>query len=239
MTANLENSAVGTGLENVSFNSNPKEGQCQRIFRLPHNCTHPYASKVIFKILQARLQQQVNWKLPDIKVGCRKGGGTRDQIANISWVREKAREFQKKIYFCFIHCSKTFDYVDYDNLWKILKVMGLPDHLTCLLRNLYASQEATVRTGHGTTAWFKTGKQVWQCCMLSRCLFNCYAEYITTNGLDESQPGIKIARRNINNLWHADDNYSKGRKGRETKESLDEGERGEWKSCLKTQHSKN
>ena len=110
-----------------------------------------HASKVMLKILQARLQQYVNPELPDVQVGFRKGRGTRDQIANISWIMEKARGFQKNIYFCFIDYAKTFDCVDHNKLWKILQEMGIPDHLTCLLRNLYAGQEATVRTGHGTT----------------------------------------------------------------------------------------
>ena len=119
---------------------------------------------------------------------------------------KKAREFQKNIYFCFIDCAKAFDCVDHNKLWKILKQMGIPDHLTCLLRNLYAGQEATVRTGHGTTDWFQIGKGVHQDCVLSPCLFNLYAEYIMRNaGLDEAQAEIKNARRNINNLRHADD----------------------------------
>ena len=119
---------------------------------------------------------------------------------------EKAREFQKNIYFCFIDYPKAFDCVDQNELWKILKEMGIPDHLTCLLRNLYAGQEAVVRTGHGTTDWFQIGKRVCQGCILSPCLFNLYAEYIMGNaGLDEAQAGIKIARRNINNLRYADD----------------------------------
>ena len=113
-----------------------------------------HASKVMLKILQGRLQQYVNHELPDVQAGFRKGRGTRDQIANICWITEKAREFQKNIYFCFIDYAKAFDCVDHNKLWKVLKVMGIPDHLTCLLRNLYASQEATVRTGHGTTDWF-------------------------------------------------------------------------------------
>ena len=118
----------------------------------------------------------------------------------------KAREFQKNIYFCFIDYDKTFDCVDHNKLWKILKVMGIPDHLTCLLRKLYAGQEATVGTGRGTTDWFKIGKGVHQGCMLSPCLFNLYAEYIMRNtGLDEAQAGIKIAGKNINNLRCADD----------------------------------
>ena len=156
MPANLENSAMATRLENVSFHSNSKEGQCQRMFKLLHNCTHSHTlAKVMFKILQARLQQYVNRELPDVQAGFRKGRGTRDQIANICWIIEKARDFQKNIYFCFIDYAKAFDCVDHNKLWKILKEMGLPDHLTCLLRNLYAGQEATVRTGHGTTDWFQ------------------------------------------------------------------------------------
>ena len=133
-----------------------------------------------------------------------KGRGTRDQIANIYWIIEKAREFQKHI--CFIGYVKAFDWVDHNKLWKILKEMGIPDHLTCLLRNLYAGQESIVRTRHGTTDWFQIGKGVHQGCILSPCLFNLYAEYIMRNaGLEEAQAGIKIARRNINNLRYADD----------------------------------
>ena len=117
----------------------------------------------------------------------------------------KAREFQKNIYFCFIDCAKAFDYVDHNKMWKILKEMGIPDNLTCLMRNLYSSQGATVRTGHGTTDWFQIGKGVHQDCILSPCLFNFYAEYIMRNaGLEEVQAGIKMARRNINNLRYAD-----------------------------------
>ena len=132
--------------------------------------------------------------------------GTRDQIANICWIIEKAREFQKNIYFSFIDYAKAFDCVDHNKMWKILKEMGIPDHVTCLLRNLYAGQEAPVRTGHGTTDWFQIGKGVRQDCILSPCLFNLYAEYIMRNaGLHETQAGIKIAGRNINNLRYADD----------------------------------
>ncbi|KAB0349612.1 hypothetical protein FD754_014469 [Muntiacus muntjak] len=160
----------------------------------------------MLKILQARLQQYVNRELPDVQAGFRKGRGTRDQIANIHWIIEKAREFQKNIYFCFIDYAKAFHCVDRNKLWKILKEMGIPDHLTCLLRNLYAGQEGTVGTGHGTTDWFQIGKGVRQGCILSPCLFNLYAEYIMRNaGLDEAQAGIKIAGRNINNLRYADD----------------------------------
>ena len=160
----------------------------------------------MLKVLQARLQQYVNHELPDVQAGFRKGRGTRDQIPNIRWVMEKAREFQKNIYFCLIDYTKAFDCVDHNKLWKILKEMRISDHLTCLLRNLYAGQEATVRTRHGTTDWFQIGKVVCQGCILSPCLFNFYAEYIMRNtGLEEAQAGIKIAGRNINNLIYADD----------------------------------
>ena len=136
----------------------------------------------------------MNQELPDIEAEFRKGRGTRDQIANILWIIEKAREFQKNIYFCFIDYTKAFDCVDHNKLWKILKEMEIPDHLTCLLRNLYAGQEVIVRTGHRTD-WFQIEKGVRQDCILSPCLFNLYAEHITTNaGLEE------FARRNINNL---------------------------------------
>ena len=183
-----------------------------------------HTSKVMLKILQARLQQYMSCELPDVQARFRKG---RDQIANTRWIIEKAREFQKNIYFCFIGYPKAFDYVDHNKLWKILKQMGIPDQLTCLLRNLYAGQEATVRTGHGTTDWFQIGKEVRQGCILSPCLFNLYAEYIMRNArLEEAQAGIKIARRNINNFRYAD-KPPLGRKERRTKEPLDESERGE------------
>ena len=140
------------------------------------------------------------------KLVLEKAEGTRDQIANICWIIEKARQFQKNIYFCFIDYAKGSNCVDHNKLWKILKEMWIPDHLTCLLGNLYVGQEATVRTGHGTTDWFQIRKGVRQGCILSPCLFNLYEEYIMWNfGLDESQAGIKISRRNINNLRYADD----------------------------------
>ena len=146
----------------------------------------------------------MNCELPDVQAGFRKGRGTRNQIANIRWIIQKAREFQKNMYFCFIDYVKTFDYV-YTTNWKILQEIGIRDHLICLLRNLCAGQEATVRTGHGTD-WFQIGKGVHQDCILSPCLFNLYAEYIMRNaGLNEAQAGIKIAGRNINNLRYADD----------------------------------
>ena len=144
----------------------------------------------------------MNHELSDIQNGFRKGRGTRDQTANIRWIIEKAREIQKNI--CFIDYIKAFNCVDHNKLWKILKEMGIPDNLTCLLRNLYAGQEATVRNGYGTTDWIQIGKGVHQGCILSPCLFNLYAEYIMRNAeLDEAQAGIKIAGRNINNLRYA------------------------------------
>ena len=164
------------------------------------------ANKVMFKIFQARLQQYVNHELPDVQAGFRKGRGTRDQIANIHWIIKRAREYQKNIYFCFIDYAKAFDYVHHNKLWKILQEMGIPDLLTCLLRNLYADQEETVRTGHGATDCFQTGKGVCQGCKVSPCLFNLYAEYVMRNArLDEAQAGIKIAKRNIKNHRYVDD----------------------------------
>ena len=143
----------------------------------------------------------MNFELPDVQAGFTKGRGTRDQIANIRWITEKAREFQKNMFICFIDYAKAFDCVDHNNLWKILQEMGIPDHLTCLLRNLYAGQEATIRTEHGTTDWFQIGKGVHQGCILSPCLSNLYAGYIIRNArLDEGQTQIKISGRNSNNL---------------------------------------
>ena len=149
MPANLENSAVATGLEKVSFHSSPKERQCQKCSYYCIIGLISHASKVMLKILQARLQQYMNHELPDVQAGFRKSRGTRDQIANILWIIEKAREFQKNIYFCFIDYAKAFDCVDHNRLWKILQEMGIPHHLTCILRNLCVGQEATVRTRHG------------------------------------------------------------------------------------------
>ena len=138
-------------------------------------------------MLQARLQQYVNYELPDVQAGFRKGRGTRDQIANIHWIIKKARDFQINIYFCFIDYAKAFDCVDHSKLWKILKEMEIPDHLICLLRNLYAGQEGMVRTGHGTADWFQIRKVLGQSCILSPCLFNLYVECIMRNaGLDEA-----------------------------------------------------
>ena len=146
----------------------------------------------------------MNRELPDVQAGFRRGRGTRDQIANICWIIDQARKLQKNIYFCFIDYFKVF--VDHNKLWKVLQEMEIPDYFTCLLRNLYAGQEATVRTRYKTMDWFKIGKGVHQGCILPPCLFNLYAEYIMRNaGLDEAQAGIKIAGRNINNLKYADD----------------------------------
>ena len=148
----------------------------------------------------------MKYELPDVQAGFRKGKETRDHIANIRWIIKKAKEFHKNIYFCFIDYAKAFSCVDHNKLWKILREMEIPDHLTCILRNLYAGQETTVRTGHGPTDWFQIGKGVCQGYILSPCLLNLYAEYIMRNAeLDEAQAGIKIARRNINNLRYADD----------------------------------
>ena len=195
MPANLENSAVATGLAKFSSYSNPKERQCSKHHTI---ALISHASKVMLKILQSRLQQYMNRELPDIQAGFRKGRGTRDQIVNICWIIEKARESQKNIYFCFIDHAKAFDYVDHN---EVSQEMGIQDYLVCLRRNLYAGQEATIRTGHGTTDWIQIGKGVCQVFILSTCLLNFYAEYIMSNaGLDEAQAGIKIAGRNINNL---------------------------------------
>uniref|UniRef100_A0A8B9WTE3 RNA-directed DNA polymerase n=1 Tax=Bos mutus grunniens TaxID=30521 RepID=A0A8B9WTE3_BOSMU len=184
----------------------PRKGNAKECSNYHTIALISHASKLMLKILQARLQQYVNHELPDVQAGFRKGRGTRNQIPNICCIILKAREFQKNIYFSFIDYAKTFDCVDHNKLWKILKEMRIPDHLTCLLRNLYAGQEATVRTGHGTTDWFQVGKGVRQGCILSPCLFNLYAEYIMRNaGLEEAQAGIKNAGRNINNLRYADD----------------------------------
>ena len=193
----------------------------------------------MLKILQARLQQYVNHELPDVQDGFRKGRGTRDQIANIRWIMEKAREFQKNIYFCFIDYAKAFDCVDHNKLWKILKEMGIPDLLICLLRNLYADQEATVRIGHGTTDWFQIEKQYVKA-------VHCHPAYLTymqstswemlgwkKHKLQSRLPG----EISITSDMQMTPPY--GGKWRGTKKPLDEGESGEWKSWLKAQHSEN
>ena len=188
----------------------------------------------MLKILQARLQQYVNREIPDVQAGFRKGRGTRDQIANIRWIIEKAREFQKNMIFSFIVYAKAFDCVDPNKLWKILKEMGIPDHLTCLLRNLYAGQETAVRMGHGTTDWFQIGKGVYQGCILSPCLFNLFTQYIMGNaGLNELQAGIKIAGRNINHLRYANDTSLMAESEEEIKSLLMKGKEKSGKVGLK------
>ena len=193
-----------------AFISIPKKGNAKECSNYRTISLISHTSKVMLKILQARLQQYMNHELPYVQVGFRKGRGTRDQIANIRWIIEKAREFQRNIYFCFIDYAKAFDYVGHNKLWKILKETGIPDYLNYLLRNLYAGQEATGRNGHGTTDWFQIGKGVRQGCMLSPYLFNLYAQYIMRNaGLEEAQAGIKITGRNSNNLRYAHDTTCK------------------------------
>ena len=183
----------------------------------------------MLKILQARLQQYMNRELPDVQGGFRKGRGIRDQTANIHWIIEKAKKIpEKNIYFCFIDYAKTFDCVDHNELWKILQETGIPDHLTCLLQSLYACQDATVRTGHGTTDWFQIGKGVGQGFILSPCLFNLYAEYIMWNArlkhkIESRSPGeisITLDMQMIPPLWE---------KARGPKEPLEQSERGEVK----------
>ena len=192
----------------------------------------------MLNILQARLQQYMNCELPDVQAGFGKGRGTRDLMTYICWIIEKERELQKNIYFCFIDYAKDFDCVDHNKLWKILKEMGIPNCLTFLLGNLYAGQEATVRTGPETTDWFQTGNRVHQGCILSSCLFDLYAEYIMRNaGLEEAQVGIKIARRNINNLRYADDTTLMAESEEELKSLLMKVKEESEKSWLK--HSEN
>ena len=164
----------------------PKKGNAKECSNYLTIALISHTSKVILTILQVRLQQ--NRELPDVQAGFRKGRGTRDHIVNVRWIIKKATEFQKNIYFCYIDYTKVFDCVDHNKLWKILQEMGIPEYLICLLRNLYAGQEATVRTGHGTTDWFQIRKGVRQGCILSPSLFNLYAEHIVRNaGLDESR----------------------------------------------------
>ena len=182
----------------------PKKGNAKECSHLCTIALISHARKVMLKILQARLQQYVNHELPDVKAGFRKGKGAIDQIENIVGSSKKVQELQENIYFCFTHYAIAFDCVDHNKLWKILKAMGIPDQLTCLLRNLYAGQEEIVRTGHGKTEGFQIGKGVCHGCVLSPCLFNLYAEFRYT-----------------------DDTTLIGRKGRRTKEPLDESERGE------------
>ena len=166
----------------------PKKGNAKECSNYHTIALISHTSKEMLKILQARLQQYVNHELPDVQAGFRKGRGTRDQIANIHWITKKARKFHKNIYSALLTTPKPLTVVDHNKLWKILQEMGTPDHLMCLLRNLYAGQEATVRTGHGKTDWFRIGKGTRQGCILSSSVFNLYAEYIMRNaGLDEAQ----------------------------------------------------
>ena len=160
MPVNLETQQWSQDWKRSVFIPIPKKGNAKECLNYHTIALISHASKVMLKILQARLQQYVNRELPDVQAGFRKGRGTRDQIANICWIIKKAREFQKNIYFCFIDYAKAFDCVDHNKLWKILKEMGIPDHLICLLRNLYAGQEAIVRTKHGKTNWFQIGKGI-------------------------------------------------------------------------------
>ena len=170
MPANLENSAVATGLENISIHSNPKERQCQRMVKLPHNCTHLTSQKSNAQNSPSKASTVHEPRTSRCTSWIQKRQRNKNKFANILWIIEKARQFQKNVYFCFVDYAKAFDCVDHKKLWNILTEMGIPDHLTCLLRNLYA-QEATVRTGHGTTDWFQIGQGVRQGCILSPCLF--------------------------------------------------------------------
>ena len=202
--ASLENSAAATGLEKVSFHSNPKERLCQRMLKLLYSCTHftyqqDYAqnpSSLALVVCEPRISRCSSW--------IQKRQRNQRSIAKIRWIIEKVREFQN-IYFCFIDYAKAFDYVDHSKLWKIFKEMGILDHLTSPLRNLYAVQETTLRTEHGTMDQFRIGKGVQQGCILSPCLFNLYANIPCKMQLDEAQVGIKIAGKNINNLRYTDD----------------------------------
>ena len=191
--------------ESSVFIPTPKKGNAKEWSHYRTITLNSHASKVMLKIFQVRLQKYMNHKIPDVQAGFRKGRGTRDQITNIHWVIEKARECEKNIYFYFIDYANPWT-LDHNKLWEILKEIRIPDHLTCLLRNLYAGQETTVRTRHEAKDRFQMGKGVHQGCILSPCLFNFYAEYIMRNaGLEETQTGIKISGRNINNLRYADD----------------------------------
>ena len=240
MPANLENSVVATGLERSVFIPIPKKGNVKECSNYHTMVLISHASKVMLKILQARLQQYMNRELPNVQAGFIKGRGIRDQIANIHWIMEKAREFQKNIYFCFIDYAKAFTCLDHNKLWKILKEMGIQDHLICLLRNLYAGQEARVRTGDGTIDWFQIGKGVRQGCILSPELFNLYVEYIMRNtGLEKAQDGIKIDRKNINNLRYTDDTTVMAESKGKLKSLLMKVKEESEKVGLKSQHSVN
>ena len=208
MPTHLENSPVATELEKVSFhfNSKKKKENAKECSNYHAIALISHARKVMLKILQARLQQYVNRELSDVQAGFRKGEGPEIKLPTSAGSRKKQESSRKNIYFCFIDNAKAIDCVAHNKLWKILKENEIPDHLTCLLRNLDAGQEAIVRTGHGTTDWFQIGKGVHQGYILSSCLFNLYADSIMRNaGLEEIQAAIKIDGRNINNLRYADD----------------------------------
>ena len=218
----------------------PKKGNAKEFSNYHKIALISHTSNIMLKILQARLQQYMNHELPYVQVGFRKGRRTRDQIANNHWIIEKASDFQKNIYFCFIDYAKAFDCVDHNKLWTILQEMEIPDHLTCFLRNLYPGQEAAFRTGHGTTDCFQIRKGVHQGCILSPCLFNLYAEYIMRNaGLDEVKAGIKIPRININNLRYADDTTIIAESKQELKSLLMKVKEESETVVFETQHSEN
>ena len=200
---NLENWAVATGLEKSVFIPIPKKdndkecSNCRTVALISHT------SEVMLKVFQARLQQYMNWELPDVKSGFIKGIGVRDQSANICWIIDKAREFHEKIYFCFIDYAKGFDCVDHNKLWKILKE-GIPDHLPVSWETCMQVKKEQLESDMEQQDWFQIGKEELQGCIFSPCLFNLYAEHIMWNaGLDEAQAGIKIAGRNIDNLIYA------------------------------------
>ena len=178
MPANLEIQQWSQDWKKPVFIPIPKKGNAKECSSYYTCVLISHASKVMLKILEASLQQYVNHELPDVQAGFRKGRGMRDSIANIQWLIEKAREFQTNIYYCFLDYTKAFDCVDHNQLWKILQEMGIPDHLTCLLRNMYAGQEATIRTVLGATDWFQIRKRVLEGCILSPCLFKFWADYI-------------------------------------------------------------
>ena len=206
MPVNLENSEAATELEKASFPLSPKKGSGKDCSNYCTIVLILHVTKVTVNILTVRLSQYVKWERPYVQAGFRKRRGARNQIVDICWFIVKARVFQKNIYFCFIDYAKDFDCVDHNKLWKILQEIGIPDHLTCLLRKLYAGGETPVRIEHESTDWFQIVKGLCQDCMLSPCLFNFYAKYIMWNAsLDEAQAGINISARNINNLRYADD----------------------------------
>ena len=205
MPANLENSAVATGLEKVSFHSNLKEKQCQRMFKLLHNCTQLSCQQINAENSPSQASVACELRTPRCSSWIQKRQGNQRSNCQHLMDHRKSKRIPGKQILCFINQAKAFDCVDHSKLWKILQEMGIPDYLTCLLRNLYADQEATVRTRDGTTNWFRIGKGGHQGCIVSPCLFNLYAEYIMQNaGLNEAQAGIKISRRNINNLRYSD-----------------------------------